>query len=295
MTRFQWKKYTVFAGIAASVLSLSVFGGMGCGGGSANTVPGPLKETGTFYGADTVPFRGTNGTDVILGRSFVTLNNGDPVSVGFELSRAGREEQPPTAITDEGPNVYFVALPPEAAATCFKQVAVFYFTGHPIDQYRPQSEPPHFHTVFLINAPQQPGADFTNETVYPTANEVPPGVERGVPDTVVPGVGVSYDDPINPAGQPARITIGQNFLYYNGHMNGMVVGTNRDVAFDSPPGHYLRDPNQLETRVIPQPAIYPRPGWYPGRWTIRYDTAKKVNIFEMTDFVYAGPEVSRKK
>jgi len=78
-------------------------------------------------------------------------------------------------------------------------------------------------------------------------------------------------------------------------MNGMVVGTNLDKAFDSPAGKYLRDPNQLETGVIPQPAIYPRTGWYPGRWTIRYDASRKVNVFEMTDFVYAGPQVSRKK
>lgn len=271
------------AGVAVGIMGASVVGLAGCGGDMDNTPPAAVKQTGIFYGANTIPFTGTSGSTV-LGRSFVELVNSNPVRVGFELTEAGREGQPPTAITDEGPNVYFAALPPEAAATCFKQLAVFYFTGHPVDQFRPVGEPEHFHTVFLLNAPQFPGPDFSRELKFPVAEEIPTGISRGIPDTVVPGVGVSYDNPVKPAGQPARITIGHNYLYYDAHMNGMVVGTNLAN---------LRA-GDTETDVIPQPAVYPRPGWYPGRWTIRFDSVKRVNIFEMTEFIYVGPEKSRK-
>jgi len=288
---FQRRTYALCAGVVGC--ALSIYALVGCGSSNQKNIPTTVVENGKFYGPAPAQFTGPNGT-VTLGRSYVTLNNGVPTAVGFELSEAGREGQPATAITDEAPNIYFVALPAEASMTCFKQLGVFYFTGHPVDQYRPFGEPAHFHTVFLINAPNQPGTDFSKETVYPSADEVAPGVSRGVPDTVVPGVGVSYDNPVKPAGQPARITIGHNYLYYLGHMNGMVVGTNLDKAFDSTAGHYLRDPKQLETDIITQPKIYPRPGWYPGRWTIKNDRARHVNIFELSDFVYAGPNISRK-
>ncbi|MDX1934978.1 MAG: hypothetical protein SFU56_20460 [Capsulimonadales bacterium] len=264
----------------------------GCGSGSGDLGSAQSGLTGTFFGPEPPIFNGPSGPSR-LGRSFVTLDRGVPQSVGFELYRTGRDNQPPTAITDEGPNVYFIPLPPEASVTAFKQMALFYFTGHPIDQYRPEQEPEHFHAVFLLNPPQQPSPGFVNELQYPVAEEVPPTVTRGVPDTVVPGVGVSYDIPNKPVGQPARITIGQNFLYYNAHMNGMVVGTNVRKAFDSPTG--LVEPDQFETDLIPQPAVYPKPGWYPRRWIIRNDTARNVNVFEMTDFIYVGPEKSRKK
>jgi hypothetical protein len=279
------------AAAAATLGALGLIGAAGCGSDSGTEpVPQPspsatpLRLTGTFFGPEVPPSTGPAG-QFTLGRSYVRLSDGVPQAVGFELTRAGREGQPPTAITDEGPNVYFVALPPEAAATCFKQMGVFYFTGHPVDQYRPVGEPEHFHAVFLVNAPQQPSEGFATELKYPDPAEIPAGVPRGVPDTVVPGVGVSYDDGTKPVGQPARVTIEQNFLFYDGHLNGYVVGQNLS---------FLRD-GALQTDVIPQPAIYPRPGYYPRRWTIRYDAARDVNVFEVSDFVLIGPEKSRKR
>ena len=276
-------KLTVWAGGLAALSVLVT----GCGSSDSDegTKTSTRNVTGTFYSSNPIPVQSPSGQFVNIGHSFVKLANGVPQAVGLEVTDASIAAQPPTEVTDEGPNVYFIQLPPEAEATCFKMMAMFFFTAHPIDAYRPNGEPKHMHSVFLLNAPAQPSAGLVTELKYPETREIPPGIPRGVPDTVVPGVGVSYDDPIRPPGQPARITIGQNFLYRDGHMNGMVLGEN--ISF--------LESHETFTDPIPQPEVYARVGYYPTRCTIRWDSKKKVHVFEMTEFIFVGEDKVFKK
>ncbi len=246
---------------------------VGCGGNDNNTPAGQ-----TFFGPDVTATNGPHGS-YLLGRSFVRTNGATPLEFGFELEQSGIANQPPTPISDDKPNVYIIPLPAQASASPYKAMALFYFTGHPIDQFRPTGEPQHFHCVMLINPPAQPDPPtFANEFAVPDPREVPVGAPAGVPPTIVPGLGQSYDDPTKPAGQPARITVGMNFLIYKGHINGTPVGD--DVSF--------LQSHQTETDVIDQPQLYPVPGFFPHQWTIRYDAAKQVNVFSVSDFRPVG-------
>jgi len=262
--------------------------GLGGTTGSAwaadSTAPAHITagQTGTFYGPVIGPYTGPNGP-FDLGRSFITLRKGVPTAFGMMLFPRGVTGQPPTPISDDAPNVYFIVLPPESAVTGFRAMAVFYFSGHPIDQFRPHGEPEHFHTVFLVSPPRPPSPNLSIELKAPDPDEIPTGVSRGVPDTVVPGFGVSYDDPLKPEGQPARITIGQNYLFYDGHMNGMVVGADVDLLLE----------HATWTDVIPQPKIYARPGYWPRRYTVKYDEVNQVHVYQVEDFVLATQANSR--
>jgi len=262
----------------------------GCGSSSSTTSSTtgttltPQRQVHTFLGPDPGLQAGQNGT-FTLGRSFITLQDGVPQEIGMMLTDQALDDQKPTPISDDQPNIYPIQLPQEAiAATPFRFIGIFYFTGHPIDIYRPNGEPQHLHCVFLLNEPvENAQPPFAVELKTPAPEEVPVGSPRGVPDTFVPGLGVSYDDPTKPVGQPARITIGQNFLFYNGHLNAMAVG--EDVS--------LLKSHQSESDVVDQPLVYPRAGYYPTKWHVRYDALTNTHVLSLTDFIKAQKYVTQ--
>ena len=289
-----FRRYRHLSYLPITLLGLATLAGSlhGCSSGSSSTssttstgtTVTPTPQSHTFLGPAPAAQAGQTGT-FQLGRSFVTLKDGVPQEIGMMLTDEALDDQKPTPISDDQPNIYAIQLPQEAiAATPFRFIGVFYFTGHPVDAYRPNGEPQHLHCVFLLNEPvENTQPPFTAELTTPAPQEVPVGSPRGVPDTFVPGLGVSYDDPTKPVGLPPRITIGQNFLFFNGHMNAMAVGEN--ISF-------LKS-HQTESDVVDQPQVYPRAGYYPTQWNVRYDALTNTHVLSLTNFIKAQKYVTQ--
>jgi hypothetical protein len=224
-----------------------------CGRSSAATAE-VNNETGTFY-ADPVPL---NGGTV---RGYVALQNGVPTAVGMELSSGVLTNIPPLPLN--AASATFGPLPPEAAATPFAAIAVGDFpAGH---QPAGIGDKPHFHPIFLLMPPQQPDPPpFALESTPVAPAEVPADhVNLG---DVAPGIGIAYQDPSQPQNQQAWDTVGQNYFFYNGHMNGIALGATN--------AYMQRAENYQDIArgdVIKQPQTYPKAGYYPQRYTVSYD------------------------
>jgi hypothetical protein len=227
--------------------------------------------TQTFYGAEQPVGNGT-------ARCFITAAGTVPLSVGWELTDGALTNLPDVAPDAETP-VYTAPLPPQASSLGlpFKYMIIIYSSGH-----RPpntaEDEPPHFHAALLVNFPQTTSPPFPLENAPVNPTELPPGVNEviltsGSP-VLVPGVGVNYDDPTEPAGFPPLTTLGQNFFYFNGHMNAIVLGPTIDFLSSKADS----------AAAIKQPPVYPAPGNFPLIWTARYDPVKMVHVIAVLDF-----------
>src|SRR5437899_2532373 len=99
----------LLAAVSCSSL-LIMLAGCGGGGGGAPTLPPVVaSNTGTFY-SDPVSNLVGGSLLVSIGRGFVTVNQGVPTAVGFELS-ADAVKNLPTPPFDT-PAIYGVPLPP---------------------------------------------------------------------------------------------------------------------------------------------------------------------------------------
>src|SRR5205823_14359624 len=101
-------------------------------------------------------------------------------------------------------------------------------------------------------------------------------------ETLAYGLGTADEDPIQPQLQPGWDSTGQNYFFYNGHMNGIGLGATNAFLLRQQAG---REPARSD--VIKQPQVYPKPGYYPHRYTVRYDAGRKVNVFALEDFQQA--------
>jgi hypothetical protein len=209
-----------------------------------------------------------------LARSFVTMREGVPVKIGWQIDEAGLTGLPDVPHDTPTP-VYIAPLPAQATGTPLKFLVAVYASGHDA----PNSEPGHFHVAFSINAPVQgTTAPFPNETAPVDPAEVPDGFVRvmlpsGRPE-IVPGLGVVYDDPTQPSDQPALVSLGQNSMFYGGHMNAITLGPTIDFLAS----------RQTVTEAIRQPRVYPMPGYYPNAQTMGYDPIHRMHVMMLEDF-----------
>jgi hypothetical protein len=252
-----------FAAALAPIVLLAVTLA-GCGGGFNNNFYN--GDTGLFYGAFQ-PLGAGNG------RTFIELNNGIPVRLGLEFSPDALTFLPNTD-PDQVIPFLFSPLPNKTHGTPLTNVLVGYVSNHPAT-----AEPAHFHLVLLIRPLQITTAPFTHERTPVASGEVPEGhilLKDAANPTgvVVPGGGVIYDDPNEPAGKPPETTLGQNYMFFDGHMNGLILGETAT---------FFRR-KQSFSKVIKQPQIYPREGYYPTKWGVRYDAANDRHVIEATDF-----------
>ncbi len=223
-------------------------------------------DSGVFYAADQSVGNG-------VGRNYVELKNGIPVRLGMELTPAALAGLPVVA-PDQLVTPYLAPFPSKVHGTPFTNVVLGYASSHPAT-----SEPAHFHVLFLIRNFQPTSPPFTLELAPPLIVEVPLGLVR-VTDAanpfgvIVPGAGTIYDDPTQPVGLPAATTLGQNLFYFGAHLNG--VGLGPTIAF--------LQSKQSETKVIKQPEFYPKDGFYPHKWTVRFDAVRQTHIIELIDF-----------
>jgi hypothetical protein len=271
----------VISGLLLVGLSLSLTGCGGTGSETPELAPVAPNTTGTFYSSLVQVLVGDS--DLIdIGRGFVTLQGGVPTEVGLELSAraVGALEEPEFDV----PGIYGVALPPEHVFTPFSFLAFSYWSAH---SPRGIGDVPHFHPIVAVFPPGIPvPPDYRKERTAVAPNEVAQDyilgdlVEGGAAgETIAPGIGVAYEDPSAPQLQPGWDTWAQNYFYYNGHMNGIGLGATNA---------FLRRQQEGQegdiSAPIKQPQVYPKPGYYPHRHSLKYDSQRKVHIFVLEDF-----------
>jgi hypothetical protein len=268
---------------AAALAGLGPGAGLlaGCGGGSDSTDTGTavgVNRTGRFYTKRIL--QPVEDIAVDIGRTYVELNNGVPVEIGWEATLDILSGLPRTAFDD--PGIYFMALPPEADATPFKFMAFSdWGRGHkPVGI----GDAPHVHPVVCIAPPGAPTDDNRDERV-PVADpdEIPEGYVLGdtIPgagDTIAPGIGEAYEYPEAPQLQPGWNTTAQNYFFYRGHLNGIGMGASYE---------FLRA-KRTATLPCTQPRLYPKAGYYPTKNVTTYDNERGVFVFKLTDFVRAA-------
>lgn len=251
-------------GLCAAPLALAALTLVGCSGGfNDNLFNG---DTGTFFSADQPVGNG-------IGRNYIQLNNGIPVRIGMEFTKAALTGLPAVA-PDALATPYTSPLPSKTHGTPLSSATVFYSASRTA-----VADPPYFHVAFLLRNLQTTSPPYNLELAPPLLVEVPEGIDRitdaanafGVP---VPGAGAIYDDLTQPAGLPSATRLGQYFLYFSGHLNGFSLG----VSLSELNG------KQSATHAIKQPTFYPEDGYYPHSWTVRFDATRNTHVVELTDF-----------
>lgn len=260
------------AGLGGTALNLA-----GCGSSDNNGSPVTVNRTGRFVSADS--FAAVRDLGVNIGHTFVVLENGVPLEVGWEMPENMLNGLPNSVF--DSPDVYFLPLPPEADALPFKYMAFSdWANGHvPVGI----GDAPHIHPLIAIGPPMAPTDDNHDEKV-PVANpdEIPEGyilgnLIPGAGDTIASGIGEAYEYPEAPQLQPGWNTTAQNYFFYKGHLNAIGMGATYD---------FLSKRQTMELPVT-QPKLYPRAGWYPTKNITTWDDGKKVHVFKLTNFVRA--------
>ncbi len=241
----------------------------GCGG-SGNS--GLVNPTGNTIFA---PAKALNGGTA---RGYVTLRNNQVVAVGVELT-PGALASLPTPPPGQAVAVTGITLPTQASSTVYKEIAIAYFDAH---SPAGVGDKPHFHPVFLLNSPQAPDPPaFAKENQAVAAGEVP--ADHVKLADVAPGIGAAFQDPAQPQAQPGWDSYGQNYFFYEGHMNGVALGATNAYLQRLSAGTDI-----ARGDVIKQPTVYPKRGLYANRYTVHYDKVRRVFIFELSDLVVKG-------
>ncbi len=230
-------------------------------------------DSGVFLSAEQPMGNGT-------AHDFVELTNGIPVRLGVEFTPQALTGLPnlPHDDTSNASRVFVAPLPSKTHGTPLKSTIVFYSSGHDVPNVS-QTEPAHLHATFLIRPFQDTVPPFFAETTAVAANEVPQDHVRVASffqpgGILVPGIGVLYDDPREPANLPPLQTLGQSYLFFGGHMNAITLGPTLDALKSK----------QTLTQAIKQPEFYPVDGFYPTKWTVRFDATRNVHVIELTNF-----------
>lgn len=169
-------------------------------------------------------------------------------------------------------------MPPQIGDSVYKEIAIAYFEAHPPVGV---GDKPHFHPVFLLNPPQPPVPPFAKETQAIAPAEVPADHVRL--NDIAPGIGVAVQDPAQPQNQPGWDSVGQNYFFYEGRMNAVALGATNTYLQRIAAGTDI-----AMGGFIKQPATYPKRGLYAHRYTVHYDKARRVFIFELSDLRLKG-------
>jgi hypothetical protein len=215
-------------------------------------------KAGTFIG-DNRPLG--NGTI----RSWVTLDkNGDPTAIGVTFSEAALSGLP----AKEPDTEYLLSLPPQASATAFNHIGLDWnVKGHqPTGVY----DVPHFDFHFYTITPQErdritaQGDDLARVNRQPSAEYMPAGYVL-VPDSAVPRMGSHLANPRSGElhGQPFTKT----FLFgsYDGHI----------IFYEPMITRSFLESKANITEFINLPARYSKSGYYPTKYSVKYDPKNK--------------------
>lgn len=226
----------------------------------------------TFFGTTQTLGRGTV-------RSWVTLDkNGKPAAIGVTISEAALKTAPMELPSGQAGIEFNLALPAEAATTAFDHVG-FGWNPH---GHEPEKiyDVPHFDMHFYTITPAEralitaQGDDLAKAYRQPPSEYAPAGYILA-PGTAVPNMGAHWIDPKAGEFQGAAFT--RTFLY--GNYDGQIIFYEPMItrAF-------------LETKVnvteyIKLPAKYAKPGYYPTRYSVRYDPVNKEYVVALEGMV----------
>jgi hypothetical protein len=213
----------------------------------------------TIFAGETKPVG--NGT----ARSWVTTDkDGKPTAIGVTFSEAALSGLPPSLTPGLIWTEFLLPLPPEASATGFNHIGLNWNPkGHdPEGVYNV----PHFDFHFYLISPAERerittrGDDLDRVRKPLPAEFVPEGYVLA-PGSEEPGMGLHWVEPHSHEFHGKAFT--HTFIYgsYNGRM--IFLEPMMTKAF-------------LETRLditvpIKLPAKYQKPGYYPTRYSVRYD------------------------
>lgn len=246
------------------VLSISAVaaGLAGCAGSA------PADFVGMQYGEAVALGEGTV-------RSYVLIEDGAPVEVGVALSEAALAGLPghggPGAIPmPDGNSTYEFELQlPATNPTPFQHVTVDWNPGghEPPGIY----DSPHFDVHFYTISSEarrtiHPGDPQFGEKAarHPSAEYVPSGYAALVPDAV-PMMGLHWFDPASPELNGSEFT--RTFIY--GSWDGQMIFLEPMIT------RAFLETKPDFTAPIPVAAQHAVPGYYPGRYSVRWDEASR--------------------
>jgi Hypothetical protein TTHB210 len=223
--------------------------------------PAPSRA-GTFYGQPKPFGKGQ-------ARSWVKLDrDGKPLAIGLSLTEEALKGLPAELPRGEQETELVLALPPEASRTAFNHIGVNWNPhGHiPEKVY----DVPHFDFHFYMISPEErsritaQGEDVARSRRQPPPDYVPAGYIYA-PESEVPRMGGHWVDPQSNEFNKQPFT--RTFLY--GNYNGQIIFMEPMIT-----KAFLEARTDV-TELIKQPSKYARPGYYPTRYSVRYDRAAK--------------------
>jgi hypothetical protein len=222
------------------------------------------------------------GTSQALGDgkiySWVKFNHDNLMSIGVTFDEAALKNLPAEPPAGQEGVEYMLALPKEAATTVFKHIGVNWNPhGHgPAKIYDVGHFDFHF---YLISSDERKtitgkGDDLAKANKPLSADFIPEGYILA-PDSVIPGMGAHWADPNSHEFHGHGFT--KTFLYgsYDGKINFLEPMITK--AF------LETKPNVSE--AIKLPAKYQKAGFYPTKYSIRYDADKKEYTIALEEMV----------
>ena len=226
-----------------------------CGG---NDDPSDVTYQGTVQALG-------NGT----ARSFVTLDGGGaPRAVGVTLTADALSNLPTS-----GTLPMVLALPAQAAsATVFNHVSLDWeAAGH---DPAPIYGVPHFDVhVYLIGQAERQRIAFAPDEPAPAPEAI--AEDYVSTRTVVPGMGQHWFDPKDPNNAPGKFS---NVLIY-GYNQGRMIFVEPMITRAA-----LLSRQSLSAQ-IKQPRVYPKPGYYPTRYTVSFDEPSRIYTITLDQMV----------
>lgn len=202
-------------------------------------------------------------------RSWVTFDqNGNPTAIGVTFDEAALEGLPADAPHGQLGTEYVLALPPEARATAF---------DHVLMNWNPYGHQPstiydvgHFDFHFYMISQQErtqitaKGDDLAKTQRRPPAEFVPEGYVYA-PNSEEPQMGAHWVDPVSHEFHGHAFT--RSLLY--GSYDGQIIFVEPMITR----AYLLTKPDVTEPLKLP--VRYVRSGYYPTRYSVKYDSAKK--------------------
>ncbi|WP_418318273.1 DUF5602 domain-containing protein [Piscinibacter sakaiensis] len=224
--------------LAASALLL------GCGGDG--------DGLSTYLGASRAVGNGSANTFVRV------ADDGSINSYGFTFTEAALSGLP------AGSTAHVLAMPtaPVAATVVDHMSLDWEPAGHePAGVFNV----PHFDMhLYLISQAERGQIAFAADAPAPPAGVVPSGYVST--QTVVPAMGQHWIDPSDSNVSPGNF---KHTLIYGFHGGKMVF-------FEPMVTQAFLNTKQSFSGPMKQPTTYPKPGWYPTRWSISYNAVTKV-------------------
>ncbi|MGH7684666.1 MAG: DUF5602 domain-containing protein [Vulcanimicrobiaceae bacterium] len=202
-----------------------------------------------------------------------TDSEGNPTAVMVELTRSALQGLP----TKDKPNMeeWEYTLPmPAGPKTGFDHIAVDWNPhGHPPPMYGVPHFDLHFYAmtsaqqmaVAFPKGDKDPAGRVTDPALIPPGYVVPPGTE-------VPMMGVHAVNMASPEFHGKPFTATFIYGYYKNRLTFLEPMVTRAFLLSHPDA----------TMPIPVPKKYSVRGWYPSKYVVRYDSARKIYVIGLT-------------